>query len=309
MSTTSKAPLFLLDAQTHEEVICIALAPTELRTRQQTIVVFELYCDNPDCSSVFLAAYRVDGEVTAVERTKEGRARITARRPEGHLPDLYCTLAICLSDGVVSFPKDHAFAAGHQELLEEVQGGLRTEHLDLLRRRQRHRAGADEDWKNRDWSWIQRGMSVGWVELFPQSEAWMFEHEGAPIFVDDQYCATASCRCSEVTLSYFRVERRGPNDSEGVLLGAVRYDLRTGRHKLESTAPESTAKTVLQLTETLFKARPAIHDELQGRFRFMRGFADWLAQRRREQHPQPAPARPGGTWTQRPVSMRQRAQV
>lgn len=293
MSTTSKAPLFLLDAQTHEEVICIALAPTELRTRQQTIVVFELYCDNPDCSSVFLAAYRVDGEVTAVERTKEGRARITARRPEGHLPDLYCALAICLSDGVVSFPKDHAFAAGHQELLEEVQGGLRTEHLDLLRRRQRHRAGADEDWKNRDWSWVQRGMSVGWVELFPQSEAWMFEHEGAPIFVDDQYCATASCRCSEVTLSYFRVERRGPNDSEGVLLGAVRYDLRTGRHKLESTAPESTAKTVLQLTETLFKARPAIHDELQGRFRFMRGFADWLAQRRREQHPQPAPAAPG----------------
>ena len=290
MSTTGKAPLFLLDSQTHEEVICIPLAPTESRASPQTIVLFDLYCDDPDCGGVFLAAYRVDGEVTAVERTPDGRARITACRKVGHLPDLYCTLAIRLSDGVVSCPKDHTPAAGHQELLKEVQNGFRPEHLDMLRRRQRQVVDPDEDWKNRDWSWVQKGMCVGWAELFPKSKAWTFEHEGVPIFADDQYCATAACSCSDVILSYFRIDRRGSHASEGVLLGAVRYDLRTGRQKLESTAPRSSAKSVLALTETLFKAQPAIHDELKGRFRFMRGFADWLAQLRLAQRPAPVAA-------------------
>jgi hypothetical protein len=289
MSTTAKAPLFLLDSQTHEEVICIPLAPTELRAGRQTIVLFDLYCDNPDCGGVFLAAYRVDGEVTAVERTREGGLRIAAHRPAGHLPDFHCPLAIRLSDGAVSFPKDHVPAVGHQELLDQVQTGLLPEHLDRLRRRQRQTV-PDKNWKERDWSWVQRGMCVGWAELFPQSKAWTFQHEGVPIFVDDQYCATASCTCSEVMLSYFRIERRGPDDAEGVQLGAIRYDLRTGRRTLESTAPGSSAKTVLQLTETLFKALPAIHDELNRRFRFMRGFADWLAQRRLEPRPAPAAA-------------------
>jgi len=293
MSTTAKAPLFLLDTRTHEEVICIRLAPTELRAGRQTIVLFDLYCDNRDCGGVFLAAYRVDGEVAAVKRAQDGRVRITARRPVGHLPDLYCPLAIRLSDGVVSFPKDHAPAAGHQELLDQVQAGLLPEHLDMLRRRQRQGADPDQDWKERDWSWVQKGMCVGWAELFPKSKAWTFEHEGVPLFVDDQYCATAACSCSEAILSYFRIERRGPDNSEGVLLGAVRYDLRTGRHKLESTAPGSSAKAVLQMTDTLFKALPAIADELHRRFRFMRGFADWLAQRRSEQRPPPAAAAPG----------------
>jgi len=290
MSKTAQARLFLLDSQTHEEIICIPVAPTELRANRQTVVLFDLYCDNPDCHGVCLAAYRVDGEVTAAETSREGRARITAHRPAGHLPDLYCPLAIRLSDGAVSFPEDHVPAAGHHELLEQVQTGLLPEHLDLLRRRQRHSADQDKDWKERDWSWVQRGMCVSWAELFPNSQAWTFEHEGVPLFVDDQYCATASCTCSEVILSYFRVERRERHNAEGVLLGAVRYDVRTGRHRLESTAPRSSAKTVLQLTDALFKALPTTHDELKGRFRIMRGFADWLAQRRREARLQPAAA-------------------
>src|SRR4051812_17234640 len=156
MSTVAKAPLFLRDSQTLEEVICIPLAPAGLRASRQTIVLFDLYCDNRDCGGVFLAAYRVDGEVAVVERAQDGRVRITARRPAGHLPDLDCPLAIRLSDGIVSFPKDHAPAAGHQELLDQVQTGLLPEHLDMLRRRQRQGADPDEDWKKRDWSWVQR---------------------------------------------------------------------------------------------------------------------------------------------------------
>ena len=35
---------------------------------------------------------------------------------------------------------------------------------------------------------------------------------------------------------------------------------------------------MLQIAERLFKALPAIRDELDRRFRFMRGFADWLAE-------------------------------
>jgi hypothetical protein len=70
MNTTAQAPLFLRDSQTQEEVICIPLTPTELRAHRQTIVLFDLYCDNADCQGVSLAAYRVDGEVTAVERSR-----------------------------------------------------------------------------------------------------------------------------------------------------------------------------------------------------------------------------------------------
>ena len=127
MSTTAKAPPFLLDSQTHEELICIRLAPSESQASRQTIILFDLYCDDPGCAGVSLAAYRVDGDVTAVERTQDGRVIITASRPVGHLPDVYCHLVMHLPDAVVSFPKDHTPAEGHQELLEEVQAGLLPE--------------------------------------------------------------------------------------------------------------------------------------------------------------------------------------
>lgn len=295
MNKTEEAPLFLLDSQTQQEVICIPLLPTELRPHRQTIVVFDKYCDSRDCDAAHLDAYRVDGEVVAVERTKDDSVRITASRPDGHLPDFYCALMLRLSDGAVSFYEGDVLVAGSQELRDQAQAGLVSEHLDMLRRRKRHIDGSDQDkdWKDRDWSWVEKGMCVGWAELFPKSKAWAFEHEGVSIFVDDQYCATASCPCTEITLSFFRIERRGPDDSEGVLLGAMRYDLRTHRHKLESAAPGSSAKTVLQMTETLFKTLPAIHDELDRRFRYMRGFADWLAERRLAQRVKPAAVAPG----------------
>lgn len=294
MSTTAKVPLFLLDSRSRQEVICIHLPPTELRPHRQTIVVFDKYCDSRDCDAAHLDAYRVDGEVVAVERTKDDGVRITARCPDGHLPDFYCPLMLRLSDRVVSFYEGAVLAPGSQELRDQVQTGLVSEHLDMLRRRKRHIDGSDQDqdWKERDWSWVEKGTCVGWAELFPKSKAWTFEHEGVSIFVDDQYCATASCPCTEVILSIFRIERRGPDDSEGVLLGAVRYDLRTRRHKLESAAPASSAKTVLRLTDTLFKSLPAIHDELDRRQRFMRGFAEWLAERRLAQRTKPGVAAP-----------------
>lgn len=293
MSKTAKAPLFLLDSQTQQEVICIPLSPTKLRPHRQTIVLFDRFCDNRDCDAAHLAAYRVDGEVVAVEQTTNGSMRIAARRPDGHLPDFYCSLMIRLSDGVVSFYEGEVLVAGSQELRHQVQAGLVSEHLDMLRRRKRNIADQEKGWKERDWSWVERGVCVGWAELFPKSEARVFEHEGVSVFVDDQYCVTASCACSEVILSFFRIERRAADDSEGVLLGVVRYDLRTRRHKLESAAPGSSAKTVLQMTETLFKALPAIHDELDRRFRFMRGFADWLAERRLAQRVKPGAVAPG----------------
>lgn len=296
MSMATKEPLFLLDSQTRQEVISISLPPSELRPDRQTIVLFDRYCDSHDCDAAHLAAYRVDGEAVAVEHTADGKVRIAARRREGHLPDFYCPLMIRLSDGVVSFYEGEVLLDGSRELRDQVQAGLLSEHLDMLRRRKRNMADRfdeDKDWKERDWSWVKRGMCVGWVELFPKSKAWAFEHEGVSIFVDDQYCATASCACSEVMLSFFRAERRGPDESEGVLLGVVRYDLRTRGHRLESAEPGSSAKTVLQTAEALFKALPAIHDGLDRRFRFMRGFADWLSERRLAQGVKPAAAAPG----------------
>jgi hypothetical protein len=283
MIMTTKAPLFLLDSQTHQEVIFVPLPPSELHSNHRTIVLFDRYCDSHSCDAAHLSAYRVDGEVVAVEQAADGKVQITARRREGHLPDFYCSLMIRLSDGVVSFYEGELLVDGSQELRDQVQAGLVSEHLDMLRRRKRNmpdRFDEDKDWKARDWSWVSRGMCVGWVELFPKSKAWAFEHEGVSIFVDDQYCATASCDCSEVRLTFFRAERWGPDESKGVLLGVVHYDLRTRGHKLESAVTGSSAKTVLQTAERLFQALPAVRDELDRRFRFMRGFADWLAERR-----------------------------
>ena len=292
-STPTSVPIFLPDSQTHQDVICISLPPSELRPSRQTIVLFDRHCGGHECDVASLSAFRVDGELVAVAQTTDGKVRITARRPDGHMPDFYCPLMICLSDGVVSFEKDHVLTAGCQELLDQVRTGLIPEHLDMLRRRWRHRADEDKDWREQDWSWVGRGMCVGWTELFPKSKAWIFEHEGVQILVDDQYCATASCTCSDVMLSFFRIERRAPDDSEGVLLGVVRHDLRTGRRKLESATPGSSAKTILPLTEALFKTLPMISEELDRRIIFMRGFAEWLAEHRLAERAKPVAMVPG----------------
>ena len=292
MSMTAKTQLFLLDSRTRRELVCISLPPTELRPNRGTIILLDHYCGTSSCDIAHLAAYRVDGEVVEVELLPDDKVRIMARRPEGHEPDFDYNLVVRLSDGVVSFHKDEALAEGSRELLDQVQAGLAPEHLDMLRRRKRE-SDDDRDWKERDWSWVQRGMCIGWAELFPKSKAWVFEYEGASILVDDQYCATASCDCSDVILTFLRVDRRGPNDSEAAPLGAVRYDLRTRRREVESAAPGSSPKAVLRLLETAIRALPAIPDELDHRQHDMRGFADWLAARRLAERPKPAAAAPG----------------
>ncbi|MBI4422516.1 MAG: hypothetical protein HY554_02245 [Elusimicrobia bacterium] len=66
----------------------------------------------------------MDGEVKAVERMPDDKVRIAARRPDGHLPDFYCSLMVRLADGVVSFYEGEVLVDGSQELRDQVQDGF-----------------------------------------------------------------------------------------------------------------------------------------------------------------------------------------
>ncbi len=291
---SGKTADFLRDSRTGDETIHIALPPGPDGT-PRSIVLSDLYCPNHGKGHpTALEAYRFEGLAVSVETDARGEGlRVSVRHPSGRQNQglASCFMLFDPATGAVSLPPDRVPSALDQELLAQVRAGLTPEHLALLRRR-RQAQGPDpnEDWRKRDWTWLKRGTCVAWIDLFPKAEPWVFEGDGAKFLAEDQYCPEASCDCNDVTFVLHRIEPRGPERSEGVLLGAVKLDLRTGRSRVHETEPGQSNTTLLRITDALLASRPGLRQELDHRFRFMRGFASWLAEQRLANRPRPAAA-------------------
>jgi hypothetical protein len=208
------------------------------------------YCINPDCNcgGVVLYPARVSGtEVTPwVELAKEIKfilnpqtGEIGAMGPESSL---------------------------RQTILERLKAKIdRRQRTRLAKKRMEVlRQNCEDGWRYRDWSDFRPGLLMGWADIFPESIAPSIQIAGGIYFLDDSYCCTFGCSCTEVMLT---VLSHGENAE---ICGNVRFDYSSGRATAESPS-RLPAKLLLDIVNGMFKQHPTLRAEIRRRGEFMAG--------------------------------------
>jgi hypothetical protein len=149
--------------------------------------------------------------------------------------------------------------------------------LDTLQcRRARTREwGAENGWRYQDWSNLPPGARAGWAEVFPATEDICAQDLGAGYVLDDQYCCTQGCPCTDVILAILRVSAPSM-----VVMGYLTYDYVTGKQGPvdHQGGGDNELRRLLQL---FFLQNPTMGAELRRRGSFMSGpFATLLREQR-----------------------------
>lgn len=124
------------------------------------------------------------------------------------------------------------------------------------------------------------GSVVGYFEVFPWAEVIGFEHGGSKWVVDDQYCASPGCACTEAALWLFRSPAQPVAEAEGIRSsGVLTLDYESGRFTLRgeyaNCPPGQTLLDALRAAEPELEAKlRARHAQIKqlGR-RFLHGRA------------------------------------
>ena len=105
---------------------------------------------------------------------------------------------------------------------------------------------------------------VGYFEVFPWAEVVGFEHGGFKWVVDDQYCASPGCACTEAALWLFRNPEQPVAEAEGIRSsGVLTLDYESGRFTLRGEyANCPPGQTLL---DSLRVAEPELEGKLRAR--------------------------------------------
>lgn len=214
------------------------------------------YCSSPDCpcNCATLRPYAVSGD--AVDDITEelgelenlsifvdletGEAKLAEERPSKLIASIAKALNLELDD----------------DLLEEMREGYATAKT---------RGREEEAWRQKDWSWLKPGETLGWAELFP-SDGYFATGVNGSLLVADQYCWDPMCECDVAILTL--VERVGTGDKEYVTLAVYRYNLKSKKAKVAPSSPpvKRSAKSVIR--EWL--GDPNVHRVLRLRYDYIK---------------------------------------
>jgi hypothetical protein len=213
------------------------------------------YCGSPGCpcNSATLKPYAVSGhaaddiaeELGELENLsifvdlETGEVKPAEERPSELIASIAEALNLELDD----------------DLLEEMREGYATAKT---------RGREEQAWRQKDWSWLKPGETLGWVELFP-SDGYFAAGVDSSLLIADQYCWDPTCDCHKAVLTL--VERVGTGDEEYVTLAVYRYNLKTKKTEVEPLSPsvKRSAKSVFR--EWL--GDPNVHRALRFRYDYI----------------------------------------
>lgn len=255
-------------------------------TTHRMLYLAESYCINPrcDCEIAHLDVLCCDGtiegiKVDAASRTARLVGGLGYKMAIGKEP---VPLEANIAKGTVNFPQGYRAGSMEAEMRDQVRKNLKPEHLETFRRHyQEAKAwGADNYWRHADWTQLEEGPCVGWVDVFPMAQAWSWEVDGVVYIAEDQYCIRPACPCAKAVLVFHRHDPAICKDRSAILLGAVAHDFETGKRsvvELKRGRPEE----LLRLAEELFSRVSGLADELRRRRTFMREFGRHVAGQKR----------------------------
>jgi hypothetical protein len=210
----------------------------------------DTYCSNPDCSCGGAVLYPIrlagSGLDRWIELAKEIQFIVDVQTGEIEAKGPVSPLRQALRDGL------------HQRLDKRRLTQLRKRRLEVLRQH------CEEGWKYRDWSDFEPGFMMGWVNLFPESLAPSIRTPHGTYFLDDYYCCTFGCDCTEVQLAILRL------DSASQLLGSATLDTRSNCVTFEAE-PGLPLKVLQEVFDGFFEQHPDLRAELRRRGEFMAG--------------------------------------
>jgi hypothetical protein len=271
-------------------------------TSDRVLFLADSYCINPrcDCEIAHLDVIFCDGTIEGIKvdvasQTAHSVGKLDYKMAIGKEP---VQLDVNIPKGTVEFPEGCGASPMEAEIRDQVRKELKPEHLETLRRHyQEAKAwGADNWWKHEDWTQLEEGPCVGWVDVFPMAKAWSWEVGGRVFIAEDQYCIKPACPCDEVILVFHHFDLATCEGRSAMLLGTVAHDLETGKRsivELERGRPEE----LLRLADELFSRVSGLADELHRRRTFMREFGRHVEGQKRARakslpvRPAPSPGR------------------
>ncbi len=194
------------------------------------VVLETSICDNPDCRYVHIRGFVVDERFENIRVDKDG-------------------LFYTLKKGIVNsedIPKDKCLGFGTsididtgefdlEELPDEMDKDFKTwlakeikyKLGELIKHRWlKSKFKRDDAWKEKDWSWWEADVLLGWDEIYPNDWDFIVSVSGSLYWVQDLYCVNPQCACKDVRLVFFDINRKKSKDLGNVLLDMkkFRYD-------------------------------------------------------------------------------------
>ncbi|MBT9585067.1 SEC-C domain-containing protein [bacterium] len=105
---------------------------------------------------------------------------------------------------------------------------------------------------------------MGWADIFPETLAPSIHTPHGTCFLDDYYCCTSGCKCTEVQLAIISA------GSAAEVLGSASLDYRSGRVTLQPE-PGLPHNVLQEVFNGFFEQHPDLRAELRRRGEFMAG--------------------------------------
>ena len=222
-------------------------------------------CTNPacDCRDARVLAVTVEAGLSGL--LSEHATDLTLAYPVGDEPKAEegAEVSVNVDTGEVSL------VTGAPRALEAFRAEVDSQLLEKLRERFTAAKGANEDWRTADWSDLERGMMVGWDEVFPAAADGAVQAAGKVLLPFEDHCIEPDCDCGAVRVGF--MESLGTTNDAGAPdleeVGSVQVSLASGAPVRWDPLPGRT--DLLRAAWTAY-ATPRRHEVLLERDRRMK---------------------------------------
>lgn len=174
-------------------------------------VVDTLICSNPSCRSVHITAFYIDERFKDITM-QDGKLsyRLTEDNNEKlSSPLKRASFSVNIDTLDIDPSNESPTSLNDPELLSWVSKKIMSkEYLKLLKRRWKTQKGEDDNqWRENDWSWWNKGDKIPYDEAFPNSTSFIISCNKQQFWISDHYCVTPGCQCTDITLSISNIDK------------------------------------------------------------------------------------------------------
>ncbi len=206
------------------------------------LVMDILICSEPDCPcrDVYLTVAEVDERRPPFPQVQNRRS-LSTEMIEKLLKDKSAVqITYNLDTEAISARKGQTVGPAEADLILRLNAQIQQKGLsEVIRNRWNITKNFDpEAYKQKDWSWWEPGILVGYAEVFPNELNLLFSDAGRTILIDDQYCVTPGCHCQAAAVTFVEILEKEP-----AKLGTLFIELPQWR--IESAEPGPLSKDEL----------------------------------------------------------------
>ena len=221
-------------------------------------MLLDMYaCNNPECRFLHATVFAVDERFENLGLEPDGSLRFDIKKESDiatPLPDQKITASINI-DFYDVIPGESS-GSSPVDLLDWLSFEAKNNLCEYIQSRWHMDKPKDNDqWKQKDWSWWETDMMVGWDEIYPHDPNLLLHMPDKKYWVIDAYCVNPQCNCKNMGLSFLYATENKTQDVGGMLVDLNNF-------LPDQIIPRSKSSTELTEMWKTFLAQPGIKKEL-----------------------------------------------